>query len=114
MIDYKTPSITVWTLILTNKSGIFTEGPGHSKEGDLVNDCTPPHRAVMGQPGSLPHNTVHPRFLHYTTVTRMTQRTSTQRQVFKLDRKYSDDERDKCKKLSASPCDALWLFDIAP
>ncbi|KAG7223333.1 hypothetical protein INR49_015689 [Caranx melampygus] len=23
-------------------------GPGHSQEGDLIDDCTPPHWAVMG------------------------------------------------------------------
>lgn len=50
----------------------FTEGSGHSQEGDLVNDCTPPHRTIMGQSGPLPYNTVHPRFLHYTVGSRTT------------------------------------------
>lgn len=65
---------------------IFTEGSGYCQEGDLVNDCTPPHGAVMCQSGPLPYDTVHPRFLHYATVTR------TQHLAF--NRKYSNIERN--------------------
>lgn len=54
------------------EADVLTEGPGHSQEGDLVDDCTPPHGAIVGQPGPLPHNTVHPRLLHNTATTRLT------------------------------------------
>lgn len=51
-----------------NLNGAFlTKGPGYSQERDLVDDCTPPDRTVMGQSGPLPDDTVHTRFLHYTT-----------------------------------------------
>lgn len=56
---------------VANRVFIFTKGSCHSQEGDLINDCTSPHRTVMGQPGTFPHNTVHPRFLHYTTLRRI-------------------------------------------
>lgn len=63
-----------WTLIRAIGGVVFTEGSGHSQEGDLVDDGAPPHWAVMGQPGPLPHDTVDPRFLHYTAGARITYR----------------------------------------
>lgn len=65
-----TYSIILWPLIWTNRLSSLTKGPGHCQKGNLVNDCTPPHRTIMGKSGPLPHNTVHPRFLHDTTITR--------------------------------------------
>lgn len=53
--------------------GRLTEGSSHSQEGNLVNDRAPPHRTIVGQPGPLPHHTVHPRFLHYATTPGSTQ-----------------------------------------
>lgn len=49
----------------------FTEGSSDCEERDLVYDSTPPHRPVVRQPRPLPHNTVNPRFLHYTTIKEM-------------------------------------------
>lgn len=67
---------------VANHVVIFTKGSGHSQEGDLINDCTPPHRTVMGQSGTFPHNTVHPRFLHYTTLRRIRMKLLSLKQAF--------------------------------
>lgn len=55
---------------MDNHAVIFTKRPGHGQEGDLVYDRAPPHRTIVGQPGSFPHNTVNPRLLHDTSNTR--------------------------------------------
>ena len=70
----------------------FTKGSGYSQERDLVYDRTPPHGAIMCQPGPLPHNTVHPRFLHNTTIKK-----KKQYEVLKHDKIYSNATRMKCK-----------------
>lgn len=55
-----------------NHTAIFTKRSGHGQEGYLIYDCAPPHRTIVGQPGSFPYNTVHPRLLHDTSHTRQT------------------------------------------
>lgn len=103
----KLPFTIQSTFTDTNKQGvIFTKGSGHSQEGDLVNDCTPPHRTVVGQSGPLPHNTVHPRFLHYTTGTRIAQHTSVQR----LNRKSTAMLKRPVHQLTCHPVVQSFLF----
>lgn len=57
---------------MDNHTAIFTKRSGHGQEGYLIYDCAPPDWTIVGQPGSFPHNAVHPRLLHDTSQTRQT------------------------------------------
>lgn len=90
-------------LDVNDYASTFTQGSGHSQEGYLIDDRTPPHRAIMCQSGPLPNNAVHPGFLHHTANTRITQR------ICKADGKYSNSDLK-----SWQPSDVLCLSDITP
>lgn len=51
---------------MTVTVGFPTQSPGHCQEGDLVDDGAATDRAVVTQPGPLPHHSVHSRLLDYT------------------------------------------------